>query len=205
MIKLTPTQVKEIERCVDRSNLSILRLKEDIIDHLCCSVEQKLEQGFTFEASVEEALTELSPDGLDVLEHETLMLLHSKYIPMKRIIYLLGLLTTISMSIGFTFWLLGWPGGHELSTFGFLTFALIFLPVTAYNNLKQRSGRTFADKAKILLGFTSGAVTGVAVFFKMMHYPWVDILLLTGAITFSFGFLPVLFYTLYLKSTKITT
>ena len=200
---LTSEQISKIRQFVAGSNLNIVTLRDDVLDHLCCSVENKIASGKSFEKALEESASELAPDGLEILDYETMLLLNSKNIPMKKFMYLLGLLTTICWTIGMTFRILGWLGGVELSTIGFSTFAFVFLPMMVYNSFKQKVKRTIAEKLRIVFGFASGVVTASAVFFKIMHYPGADILLLVGATIFSFGFLPCLFYMMYVKSTQI--
>jgi hypothetical protein len=202
-MKLSAEQVKHIQYYVDRSEINIDTLKDDVLDHLCCSVEYKLESGKPFEQSLREALQELAPDGLDELEHETIRLLESKNIPMKKLMYLIGLATTISMTIGMMFNILHLPGGFELFNYGFLSFVLVFLPMVTINSYRQKIKRKLFEKLRLLFGFLSAVTTGIAVFFKMMHFPWVDGLLISGVIIFSFGFLPCLFYSMYVKSVSI--
>lgn len=201
---LSQDQVNQVRQYVDENNIRILSLRDDVLDHLCCSVEFKIDDGKTFEQSLNEALGELAPEGLTKLEYETIMLLNSNNIFMKKFMYMLGLLTAIAMSIGFTFRLLHLPGADELFTYGFLTFALVFLPMAAYNSFSMKMKRTLVEKLRIILGFTSAVFVGTAVVFKIMHYPWVDWLLLLGAGLFSFGFLPCLFYTMYERSIRLT-
>jgi hypothetical protein len=204
-MKLTSEQVRLIEHSVTTGNVKIITLRDDLVDHICCSVEHKLQRGNSFDCALRESLKELAPDGLEQLELETIKLLNSKSIPMKKFMYLLGLVTTICWAVGFTFRILGWPGGVELSDVGFLTFAFVFLPMFLYNSYRQRIKRTIAEKLRMAFGFLSGVITAIAVFFKAMHYPGADILLLTGGMIFSFGFLPCLFYTMYVKSTQIAS
>jgi hypothetical protein len=201
---LSQDQVKQVRQYVDENDIRILSLRDDVLDHLCCSVEMKINDGKSFDQSLSEATRELAPDGLTKLEYETILLLNSNNIVMKKFMYILGLLTAIAMSMGFTFRLLHLPGADELFTYGFLTFALVFLPMAAYNSFAMKVKRTLVEKLRIILGFTSAVFAGTAVVFKIMHYPWVDWLLLLGAGLFSFGFLPCLFYTMYERSIRLT-
>lgn len=203
-IKLSREQIHKIEQSV-QSKITIISLGDDILDHLCCSVENKIALGRSFEQAVNESVRELAPDGLEEIERETILLITSKNIIMKKLIYLLGLLTTICWAVGFTFRILGWAGGVELSNFGFLTFAFVFLPMTIYNSYKQKVRRTLSEKLRMMFGFSSAVITAIAVFFKWSHYPGADILLLTGGMIFSFGFLPCLFHTMYVRSTQIAS
>lgn len=199
-MNLSADQTNYVREYVDQNNIRIDTLRDDVLDHLCCSIEFKIAEGKSFEDSLREAVDELAPEGLTKLEYETMRLLESNNILMKRFMYFVGLATTIAMSMGFTFRILHLPGGFELLNYGFLAFALIFLPMITYNNFRMNVRRTLAEKLRIILGIVSALCTGVAVLFKMLHYPGVDPLLLAGTIIFSFGFLPFLFYTMYERS-----
>lgn len=201
---LSQDQVDQVRQYVDENNIRILSLRDDVLDHLCCSVEFKIDDGKTFEQSLNEALDELAPQGLAKLEYETIILLNSKNIIMKKFMYSMGLITAIAMSMGFTFKILHMPGADELFNYGFLLFALGFLPIAAYNNFNMKVKRTLVEKLRIILGFVSAIFVGISVFFKMAHYPGVDGVLLAGAATFSFGFLPCLFYSMYERSIRLT-
>jgi len=68
-MKLSKEQVDIIRLVIDQSRIEIQTLKEDILDHLCCVVENKMGKK-TFEVSLGEALTELAPNGLDEIQRE---------------------------------------------------------------------------------------------------------------------------------------
>lgn len=87
-----------------------------------------------------------------------------------------------------------------MATFGFLGFVLLFMPMLAIDRYKLTLNKALSEKLKIILGFTSAAITGLAVLFKILHLQGADILLVLGIILFSLGFLPFLFFRMYKKS-----
>ncbi len=197
---LSSDQVSFVRKYVERNGIRLDTLRDDVLDHLCCSVEVRMHDGKPFERALKEATDELAPEGLRKLEYETILLLNSKNVLMKKFMYFIGLASAMAMSIGFAFQILHMPGGYQLTNYGFLTFALAFLPALAYNSYRANVKRNTIEKFRTVFGFLSAACTGVAVLFKMMHYPGVDPLLLTGAFIFSFGFLPCMFYSMYSRS-----
>ena len=116
---------------------------------------------------------------------------------MKSLLYFIGMLSSIAMSLGITFKLLHWPGADELIIYGFLTFTLFFLPIVVILKYAQRELGAGIDQYKIMLGLASAAMTGVSAVFKVFHLEGADVLLVAGALVFSFGFLPFLFFSLY--------
>ncbi|HYC84888.1 MAG TPA: hypothetical protein VEB86_06685 [Chryseosolibacter sp.] len=170
-----------------------------LLDHLCTSIEERKRAGTAFERALPEALEELAPDGFQKIELETMMLLQSNLPIMKKFLYLSGLVTTMTLTLGMTFRLLHWPGGSELFNFGFLGFTLIFLPAVGFNNYRKKVTRSSYEKLRLFAGEASAVVTGSAVLLKVLALPG-DILLLVGAGIFTFAFLPLLFFTMYKKS-----
>jgi hypothetical protein len=200
-MKLSPEQIVAIQRRVESSSIRIQTLKDDIIDHLCCVVEDQLDKGKNFERSLEAAVCELAPGGFDEIQRETIFLLSStKIIAMKKFMYLIGLLSAMSFVLGWTFGMMHWPGATELSIGGFLGFTFIFIPLNTMNYFKTKIQRALSEKLRLLTGIASAMIMASAIIFKLLHLRGADILLLSGAFLFTFGFLPFLFFTMYKKS-----
>lgn len=201
-MKLSPEQEQMIMDLVDDHRFSISTLKDDIVDHICCVVEFKLQKGLDFKTALDEAVKELAPQGLERLEEETFYLLNSdKIVSMKKLTYLVGLLSTMATSIGLTLKVLRISEiGGALSTYGLLTFLLLFLPMFAVNHFKFSLHRAQSEKFRMAFGIASAVLVGLAVVMKINHLQGADIVLLAGAIVFSFGFLPFLFFNLYKKA-----
>ncbi len=177
-----------------------MELKEDLLDHFCCFIESEVRTGSSFETAYAKALNEICPNGFNEIQAETIFLLNSnKVVAMKKLMYSIGLLSSISISIGWLFKLLNWPGGDVLVTYGFPAFVLVFLPLLAFDRCKHALSRALSEKLKLLLGFGSAIITGLAVVFKLMHLQGADMLLIGGTLLFSF--LPFLFFRMYKKAT----
>lgn len=195
--------IEIIKNCIEQSAITIPTLRDDLLDHLCCVVEEKMKDGKSFEDSIKEALHELAPDGLYQIEKDTIMLLTIKLVPMKKVMYSVGLVTSMSMTLGLLFKTLGWLGADHLFVYGFLIFGLVFLPMVAYTGIKSNFYKSISQKLRLLFGGLSAIATGLALIFKVMHWPGADQLLVAGAGIFCFLFLPMLFFSLYKKSLKV--
>lgn len=200
-MRLTTDQVALVRAHVERSGILIESLKADVLDHLCCVVEVKLDRGRSFEEGLKEALKELAPDGLKELENETIFLLNSnKIILMKKLMFTIGALSSMSFVTGWLLGLLHWPGAFELSAYGFLGFGCFFMPLYAIDYFKTDIHRALNEKWKFGLGLLSAVLIGVATFFKIFHLPGANLLLVVGTSVFVIGFLPFLFFGWYKKS-----
>lgn len=200
-MKLSNDLISVIRRRIDESDITMQTLKDDVLDHLCCVVEHKIESGKTFEIALEEAFHELAPNGLDEIQRKTFYLLNSpKIIFMKKVMYSIGLISATAISLGWLFITLRWPGGRELFNYGFLAFLLIFIPLLAVSRYKVTLRKALSEKLRIIVGSLSGFIVGLSMVFKILHLQGADILLVVGALLFTFGFLPFLFFGMYKKA-----
>lgn len=200
-MKLTTDQENIIKTLVDNQKLTIKTLSDDITDHLCCVVESQLGKGKSFDDLLNNALMDLAPNGLIEIQHKTIFLLNSKrIILMKRLMYLIGFIGSITLTAGITFKLLHMPFGTELFTIGFLTLLLIFIPLVTFNRYKVAISKSISVKLKMILGAIASIITGLSGLFKLMHLQGAELLLILGAFIFGFGFLPFYFFTMYKKS-----
>ena len=187
---------------IEQSQISSQTLREDILDHLCCLVEEKMSSGKRFEIAFEEAILEFGPGPLGKIQAETDFLLQkNKIIPMKKLLYAIGLVTSMSSAMGLMMKLLHMPGGEELVNFGFLGFAFLFLPMATLRRYRTDPAVFTHEKCKMLFGFLSAVMISLAVLFKMnMELEAAEILLISGTSIFSFGFLPLFFFGMYKRS-----
>jgi hypothetical protein len=200
-VRLSSEQIEDIKEIIDHGGIDIQSLKDDVLDHLCCVIEIKISRGKSYDEAVSESLHELAPNGLEEIQNETVFLLNSnKIIAMKRIMYFIGLLSAMSFVLGWTFGMMHWPGGTELSVGGFLGFTCIYIPLYTIDYFKAKIHRALSEKLRLSLGIVSALAVTASVIFKLLHYPGADQLLLSGAGLFIFGFLPFLFFTMYKKS-----
>ncbi|MEM9856579.1 MAG: hypothetical protein AAF843_04465 [Bacteroidota bacterium] len=200
-MKLTLEQENQVRAFVNNQGLKIDSLKEDIIDHLCCVIETRLGKKKPFEQLLVEAGEELAPHGLIELERTTVFLLNSKrIIIMKKIMYLIGFIGSVTLTGGVVFKLLNFPGGYELFTIGFLMLFLVFIPLLAFDRYKVAISKAISERMKLILGTSAAVLTGLSGLFKVMHLQGAELLLMLGAIVFAVGFLPFFFFTMYKRA-----
>lgn len=200
-MNVSTEQIQIIRAEVDRNRITLPALRDDLIDHLCCEVEEKLRSGKPFDECLKEAMTELAPRGLARIQRETSLLLNSKkMIHMKKLVYFIGLLSAMCCSFGFLFRILHMPGADELLTFGFMGFVLLYLPLSAVGYWKANSGKSLLEKLKSITGTASGGMIGLGLVFKVLAMPGGDQLVLGGGLFFTLIYLPVYFFDAYKKS-----
>lgn len=164
-------------------------------------LESDPDNGKDFHAAFQEAIADLAPQGLAEIQTETILLMNRNEIAtMKKVTYLIGLLSSIAIAVGWLFSVLHWPGASELFNYGFLGFLLLFVPMLAVDRFKVSLSKALSEKLKIVLGCASALLVGMSLVFKLLHLQGADILLIAGMLLFSFAFLPFLFFTMYRKS-----
>ena len=200
-MKLTEHQVQVIEDFVDSQGIRIRTLRDDVVDHLCCVLESEMDKGSSFEELLDQATADLAPNGLGDIQYKTLFLLNARRIIfMKKVMYSIGFLGSLSLTTGLTLNLLQVPFGTDLLTVGFLTLLLVFIPLLAIDRYKIALSKALSVRLKIILGAIAAALTGLSGLFKLLHLQGAEILLILGALVFALGFLPFFYFTMYKKS-----
>ena len=123
-----------------------------------------------------------------------------KIITMKKMMYLIGLLASMSMTLGWLFKYLNWKGGGDMLTYGMICFLLIFLPMLAIDRYKMTLGKALSEKLKIIFGFSGAMVAGIGIVLRTSGMQYGTLLVLIGTLIIAFGFLPFLFFRMYRKS-----
>jgi hypothetical protein len=120
---------------------------------------------------------------------------------MKKLTYLLGLLSAMAMSFGWLLRILRMgETGNAVFAFGALGFVAMFLPMLMVHYFKDNTGKPLADKLRFISGTFSVIFIGIAFLAKIMHMPGADEVMWIGGVLFTFGFVPFFFFTLYRKS-----
>ncbi len=201
MSNLTDDNIDFITQTINSSMIKSAEMKEDLIDHFCCAIEEDMKKGLSFEKSYDNAYQNICPDGFDEIQREPVFLLtFSKLKTMKRYLYLSGYLTAISMTITLYFSLTGKHGGNIALLVSSLLFIFLFLPALFLNQYKRELSKNISTKLAIISGFLGIALFFVSVVFKISHWPGAKIILLLSFAIVNLTYFPFLFFKMYKKS-----
>ncbi|MBK6264022.1 hypothetical protein JKA74_03150 [Marivirga sp. S37H4] len=190
-----------ISDMINRSAIKNKALREDLIDHFCCLVEMKMQDGTSFEEAFQKAYQQTTPNGFEEIQRETVFLLnHKKIIIMKQFTYITGYLFALSTTAGAFFKVMHLPGATVLLLGGMLGISFIFLPLLLINKFKNKVFSVLSEKLKWVLGTLSLMIIITASLFKLLHLQGAGILLGVGFLVFGIGFLPFLFFRMYQSS-----
>tara|TARA_B110000858_G_scaffold69330_1_gene80558 strand:- start:704 stop:1141 length:438 start_codon:yes stop_codon:yes gene_type:complete len=110
---------------------------------------------------------------------------------MKKILYLIGLLSTAFTFLGSIFKIMHWPGASVMIIIGAFSFAFIFIPLLIF--IKFKEVIFLFDKFIYSIGVVLGTILMVGFIFKLMHWPWATVLMLSSIVIFNFVYIPVYF------------
>lgn len=195
---LTEEQVGRIADVVNKSKIASPELKEELIDHLCCTVEDiKSRRDEDFEPALRIAVRQLSPNGLDEIQNEVVFLSTSASrkrlnaaVRISGMAALTGALATVLMKA------LHLPFAQLvlLATACVVVFA--FLPSLFFCRLKRVPNKKFIPYT---CGFVSALLLVVAVVFFVSHYPAAHFILLAAIVCLYLALLPKFFFKVFRK------
>lgn len=192
MFQLNDKQVDFIFDDIRARGIKNEDLQYNLVDHVCCIIEQNLKEGGDFESFYQQTISKFYKKKLIEIEEETHLLINFKhYYTMKKIMNISGLLSALFALTGIIFKFLWWPGAGILLVLGFSIFSLFFLPIAF--TIKQKQNKSKANQFQNLIGTFCGSVLSLGILFKMMHWPGANIMGLTSILLLLFVFTP-LFY-----------
>ena len=194
MYPLSEEQIDFISRDLKSRGLEMASLQEDLLDHVCCIIEQNLETTQDFEAFYFRTIRTFYKTELKEIEEETLFLLtHKNYYAMKKIMLASGGFSAIVLSLGIVFKFMQWPGAGVLVVSGIAFFSLLFLPLLFTLKIKEK--KQTQSPFILAAGTLSAILISLSTLFKLMHWPLANVLGLTAIGIMLLLFLPVYFFT----------
>lgn len=194
MAELSEAQVGLVSAFIKQNGVAQDELHDDLLDHVCTSMENRMQQGESFEEAFQYTIKLFGPGGLKQVQNETFELLTEMNATMKKVTFGFGLTSTFLLLAGTIFKLMHWPGANVMFVIGAALLALIYLPLILHHKLKE-SPRN--EALMHIAGFVGLAFTTVGSLFKIMHWPGASVLLMVGMGTLAFIYVPVYFYKKY--------
>ncbi len=194
MYNVTDEQVDFILNDIKAHGVILEDLQDNLIDHMCCIIEEELPEGGDFYKFYESILPRFFKQNLKELQEETDNLLTFKhYYAMKKTLNISGISSALLILIGAIFKTLHWPGAGITLLLGGLLFCFVFLPLMIVLKFKDETSKT--DKWVLSLGFLLGIGMSVGIIFKLMYWPYANLLIRWSETVFIFGYVPLYFFT----------
>jgi hypothetical protein len=205
MYTLTDAQHEFIRLDLRARGIGRIELQDDLLDHVCCIIERNLEPDGDFEGYYAQVITTFYQDELSEIEKETIQLLTFKnYYAMKNTMIRSGSFATLLLVLGLVFKFMHWPGAAAMLVLSILLFSLLFLPLVFI--LKAKETTTSTVKWSSGIGIAAGMSISLGILFKVMHWPFANMLVICALLAIVFLFLPIYFFTgIRNPDTKVNT
>lgn len=201
MRNLTEKEIETIVQKVNSSKIEFDEMREDLIDHLCCSIEDDIKKGLSFEQAYNDAFNNICPDGFDEIQRETVFLLTYKKIKtIKRILYLSAYLGVASIILTVYLDLTNTTGASIALLVSALIFLVLFLPAFFIHLYKRQLAKSLSNKLMFVFGFLGVLVFILSAVFKIFHWPGAKMLFLMSITIANLAYFPLLFFKMYKKS-----
>ena len=205
MYCISEEQIEYILNDIRRNGVETEDLQLNLLDHVCCIIEQNLEDKDGFEDFYKETIRRFYKKELREIEEETINLLTFKnYYAMKKVMIACGAVSVAAFIFGSFLKIMHWPGAGPMLFLAILLVSLVFLPLLFILKIKEVSATR--DKVILALGTLAGMLYFMSMLFQVMHLPGKhELWLFTLSISF-FVFIPIYFFTGFRKpETRVNT
>ncbi len=205
MYQLKDRHIDYILNDISARGVTIEDLQYNLVDHICCIIENNLEENGDFEAFYQKVVQSFFKKELKEIEDETISLVIFKhYYTMKKAMIISGTVSAVIFSTGLFFKFMHWPGAGIMLILGIGLLSFMFLPLMFILKIKEK--QSVKDKAIIGIGTFSGILISLGILFKVMHWPGANIMMQGSVFVMLLLFLPLYFFTgIRNPETKVNT
>lgn len=190
MYQLNDKQIDYIFNDISARGIKNEDLQYNLVDHVCCIIERNFKENGDFEEFYLQTISCFYKNNLFEIEEETHLLINFKnYYTMKKIMNISGLLAVLFSILGIVLKFLWLPGAAISLVLGFSIFSLFFLPMVF--TIKVKQNKSLNNKLTFLISTICGSLLTLSILFKIMHWPWANIMGLTSIIVLFFVFVPI--------------
>lgn len=193
MYRITDEQVDYILNDIRRRGVETEDLQQNILDHICCIIEQNIEDSCDFEGIYQQTITRFYKHQLSEIEEETARLLTFKnYYGMKKLLIVSGTLCTLGFAIGSFFKIMDWDGTYWFLVPSILFFSIVFLPLLFI--LKTKESNSQREKLLVAVGSIVGILYCLSTLFLVEYWHGAPILWSITLLMAAFVLLPLYFF-----------
>jgi hypothetical protein len=202
MLSLTEEQITFIENDIRVRGITSPDLSIDLLDHICCLIENELDEYRNFETVYQQTLLLFGEKGLKEIQDETNRLLTFKhYYFMNATMKISGYVSSLMILIGSIFKIQHWPGANVLILVGVFFLAVVFLPLLFILKFKSTEENNRSVVLSII-GFVSAILICVGILFRILHWPGARMMTITGCSLLLLGYLPIYILSIYKNTTN---
>jgi len=205
MYQLKDQHIDFILNDISARGVTIEDLQYNLLDHICCVIENNLEENGDFESFYNRTVQTFFKHNLKEIEEETISLIIFKnYYTMKKAMIISGTISTALLSMGLILKFMHWPGASIGILLGIVILSLVFLPLMFLLKIKEK--QNMKDKLTIGIGAFAGILISLGILFKIMHWPYANVMMNSSLAILMLLFLPFYFFTgIRNPETKVNT
>jgi len=202
MLSLTEEQIAFIENDMKVRGITSPDLSTDLLDHICCLIENELDEYRNFETVYQKTLLLFGEKGLKEIQEETNRLLTFKhYYFMNSTMKISGYVSSMLILIGSFFKFQHWPGANVMIVVGVFFLATLFLPLLFILKFKSTDENNRSIVLSII-GFVSSLLICVGILFRILHWPGARMMIVIGCVLLLLGYLPIYILSIYKNTTN---
>ncbi len=189
MYELTLQQTETVSAYVKRQQVVYAHLCDDLIDHLCCDLEESVRNGIEFNEAFRQLKRRIGKGGIKKIQEDTLYAVDYKYRKMKNLMKVAGVAGTVFLGFSTIFKLQHYPLSGALLVVGAIILVTLFLPASLMVLWKEsKSGRNIF---MFVTAFLASTLFIAGILFKVQHWTGGSMLLAVGLLIALIILLPV--------------
>ncbi len=190
MPELSIQNIDRVTRDVKKQEIVFSHLFDELIDHICCDIENEMQAGLTFLEAYSKVKQKMGSRRLKEIQEETLYAVDTKYRFMKNTMKISGIAGTVLLGFGALFKIQHWPLAGVMTTIGAVTLAFVFMP-SALGVLWKETHR-MKKLFLFISAFLAGMCFILGTLFKIQHWTGAGIIIALTALFGLFFFIPAL-------------
>lgn len=195
MPELSIQNIERVTRDVKKQEIVFSHLFDELIDHICCDIENEMQDGLTFLEAYSKVKQKMGSRRLKEIQEETLYTIDTKYRNMKNTMKISGVAGATLFGLAALFKIQHWPGAGFMMSLGALLLTFVFMP-SALGVLWKETH----NKNKLFLFISAFFTIGFFIFgilFKVQHWQGAAVVLILSGIFGILFFIPSLLISLF--------
>ena len=168
--KLSRNEIDFIKDEVKRCEITFSHLEEELLDHLCCMVEEMMSEGHTFESALALMKKDVGIETLKSIEVEIIILINEKIKAMRKTLKISGIIGLSAIVFSSILKFLHWPGASYLLIVGFAALLFTYLPVLSLTIKKEKILKRKLHLTYI--GIFAASVLLISLLVTLLHLPY---------------------------------
>ena len=168
MYVLNQQELNKVKARVTLAEVNNASLSVDLVDHICCMVEERVELGMKLEIAENEVFKEMGEVRLKAIDIETKILTQNKF-TMKKRTKIIGFIAFILLITGFTFKMFHLPGAAIIWGTGVLTAAFGFFLFSLIDRFSYEKSSLM--KITTIIGYIGSALLIVGLGLVLLKWP----------------------------------